>query len=706
MHRHSAFTRSRALTAGAVALALLTGCGGASSALPNAGGASPQSPLTGRIAQKLSLLIPAKGYANSRRAPQYTSIATKGIGISLVLQGQSAPTNPATLTSPNVAINLTTTTISIVGDLGPNGQTIACTAVTSPQPGQDCTITLSLPTDVAEIFVNAWDAAPTAGGTSFSPTAQLLSSAAAPVTVTGGAPGPTIALVLDGIAAALRIVPSPQQTHFVPAGNGSAGAPATYTEIGAGPVSVTFDALDADGNTIIGNGAPTVQWQITQNGASALAGNIVSGLPTNVSIAPLLTNLAAFSSSFALTATASTPSGTPVSTAIAIQPAQELWVPGNNGPAGTTGRGPQMIASASSLLAGAEIPPTSGTLSISPIPLPADSVASTALAPCPIPSGATAAPFGSSTNVSADPSGNLWLLVVTQFSLAASPGQSSCVEGFAIQNNANPPQPLPNSMRLLSSTDVFSGCTIDRYDTLWCVDSTTDTIEGYDLQAAGTAPFATPNVTLPLSLPPAGAVRTPIAIAVQPGGTNLWLAMAANSVGTSTISTFYAREIPITTASPSAPSLGISSNWAQFGTAYNSTAVANSAIPVPDPPIAVDANDNIYSVDVGNTTGTPLTQAPLIGMWTPSLGGGALSFGFSPGFAPTASAPYPFYGSGFGYSNADSPFAIAPDGALWAGDSYQGISRYTLSGGSLVPDAQLNPMALPSGAIYGFVISP
>ncbi len=701
MHRHPAFILSRAITASAVALALLSGCGGgASSALPNAGGAAPPTSASGRIVQKLSLLIPAKGYANSRRAPQYTSISTKGIGISLVLQGKSAPTNPATLTSPDVAIDLTTTPISIVGDLGPSGQSISCTAVTAPQPGQDCTLALSLPTDVAEIVVNAWDAAPTTGGTSFAPTAQLLSSAAAPITVTGGAPGPTIALVLDGIAASLHIVPSPQQTHFVPAGNGSAGSPPLYTEIGAGPVSVTFDALDADGNIIIGNGAPTVQWQIAQNGTSVLSGTIASGLPTNVSIAPLLTNAAAFTSSYALTATAATPSGTPLSTSIAIQPAQELWLPGNNSVGGTTGRGPQSIGGATAAT-GFEIPPSTGTLT-SPILLGADTIPASSISQCPnLPSGTTPAPFSLSTNLAADPSGNLWLLVVTSYSGTPS-GQASCVEGFAVQNAANPPQPLPNSMRLLSSTDNFSGCTIDRFDTLWCIDATTDTLDGYDLQASGTAPFSVANVTLPISLPPAGTATTPIAIAVQPGGTNLWLAMAASVVGTSTTTTFYAREIPITTSNSSAPSLGSPSNWAQFGNAFVSTDVMGSAIPVPDPPLAVDANDNIYSVDVGNVTGG--AQTPLIGMWTPSLGGGTLSFGGS----ANASASYAFPGSGSGLSNSDAPFEIGPDGALWAWDSSAyGITRYTVAGSSLAADTLLNsPAPLPFGGVGGFSVAP
>ena len=696
MHRHPTFILSRALTAGAVALALLAGCGGgASSTLPNASGGAPTAAAPGRIVQKLSLLIPAKGYANSRRAPQYTSISTKGIGISLVLQGKSAPTNPATLTSPDVAIDLTSTPISIVGDLGPSGQSISCTAVTTPQPGQDCTLALSLPTDVAEIVVNAWDAAPATGSTSFAPTAQLLSSAVAPITVAGGAPGPTIALVLDGIPAALRIVPSAQQTHFVPAGNGSAGSPPLYTEIGSGPVSVTFDALDADGNTIIGNGAPTVQWQLTQNGTSVLSGNIASGLPTNVSIAPLLTNAAAFTSSYALTATAATPSGAPLSTSIAIQPAQELWLPGNLAAGGTTGRAPQGVtATNNAAISGYEISPPTGA-GMSPIPLPADTIV---LSPCPVPSGETPG-SASYSSLASDPSGNLWASVVTLY-VGTSSGKASCVEGFAAQNNANPPQPLPNSTWLLSSTDTFTGCTIDRYDTLWCIDTTTDTLDGYDLRATGTA---LPNVTLAISLPPAGTANTPIAIAVQPSGINLWLAMAATSGATTT---FYAREIPITTVSSSAPSLGTPSSWAQFGSPFNLALITAPyyAIPVPDPPLAVDANDHIYSVDVGNmSTGV---QAPLIGMWTPSLGGGTLSFGNPP--TASASTSYPFSCNSSSCSpNADGAFVIAPDGTLWADNSSQyGITPYTVSGGALVPDTLINPVTLPYSPLDGFTISP
>ena len=701
MHRHSTHMTARTLAASALAFALLSGCGGGtSSTLPSLGGGSAATPSVGSVAQKISLVIPAKSYANSRRAPQYTSIATKGIGISLVLQGQSVPTNPATLLTPDVAVNLTTTPISIAGNLGPNGETISCTAVTTPQPGQDCTLALSLPTDVAEIVVNAWDAPPTSGSTSFSPTAQLLSSAVAAVTVSGGAPGPTISLVLDGIPAALRIVPTAQQAHFVLGGNASTSSAATYTEIGAGPVNVAFDALDADGNIIIGNGAPNVQWQITQNGTSMLSGNIVSGAATNVSIAPYLTNAAAFTSSYVLAATASTPSGAPISTSIAIQPAQELWLPGNSLLAGTTGRGPLALGG-NAAIAGIEIPPPSGAAQI-PIPLMTDSVAASSLAPCPnVPAGATAAPFNLTTSLSTDPSGNLWALVVTPFSSATSSGQASCVEALAVQNTANPPQLIPNSIRLLSATDLFSGCTIDRYDTLWCIDATTDTLEGFNLQAAGTAPFSTPSVTLAVTLPPAGAATTPIAIAVQPGGTNLWLAMAATSVATVTATTFYAREIPIATATSSAPSLGIASNWAQFGSSYLSGVVAGSAIPVHDPPLAVDANDEIYSVDVGNTSGG--AQAPLIGMWQPSLGGGSLSFG-SPA---NASASYSFFGSGTGYTNTDAPFAIGPDGALWAGNSYQAsIDRYTLSIPSITIDPLLNAVPLPSSPVDGFSVAP
>jgi|GEM_PF-2868365 len=702
MHRYSRPTLFRSLAAGALVLAALSACGGGSSSLPpSSGSGAPSNGAVGRIVQKLSLLIPAKGFANDRRAPQYTSIATKGIGISLVLQGQNAPSNPATLLNPDVAIDLTTTPVSIVGDLGPSGQSISCVAVTTPQPGQQCTLSLSLPTNVSAIVVNAWDAAPAPGTTTFPSMAQLLSSATAAVAVSSGSPGPTISLVLDGIPASLQILPTTPQTHFVLGGSGSANSAPTYTEIGAGPVALTIDALDADGNIIIGNGAPTVHWQATQNGSAILSGSVVSGTPMNVTLAPFLSNAAAFKSSFAITASASTASGSPLSTSIGIVPVQEFWLAAAGGMFASVGRGPQALSMQNSIN-GYEIPPSTGAL-MSPIQVNSDSVPVSSLASCPnIPAGTSPAPFSTAIGVSSDPSGNLWTLVTTSYSSSSGGGTASCVEEFALQPNANPPQAVANSMRTLSSVDTFTGCAIDRFDTLWCVDASADKLYGYNLQATGSAPFSTPDVTLSLSLPPAGAATTPIAIAVQPGGTNLWLAMAASAVGTSTTTTFYAREIPITSTSSSAPSLGTPSNWAPFGNSFVSTDVVGSAIPVPDPPLAVDANDNIYSVDVGNETAGP-TQAPLIATWQPSLGGGNLSFGSS----PNASAPYPFPGSGSNISNPDEPFAIAPDGTLWVGDkASSGITPYTVSSGMLATNALLNPVPAPSFPPFGFTIAP
>lgn len=704
MQRYSRSTLFRSLAAGALAIAAFSACGGGSSSLPPTGGnGTPTNGSVGRIVQKLSLLIPAKGFANDRRAPQYTSIATKGIGISLVLQGASAPSNPATLLNPDVAIDLTTTPISIVGDLGPNGQTIACVAVTTPQPGKQCTLSLSLPTDVSAIVVNAWDAAPVSGTATFTAVAQLLSSATAAVTVASGSPGPTLSLVLDGIPASLQILPTTQQTHFVLGTSGGATAPAAYFEIGASPVALTIDALDADGNIIIGNGAPTVQWQATKNGSAILSGSTVSGNATTFSLAPFLTTATAFTSAFAFTATATRPNGSPLATSIAIEPAQEFWVGGNIGLGGTTGRGPQALSGQDAIV-GYEIPPPTGATT-SPIPLNADTVPMTSIVPCPNVLGSPA-PFNVPTDITTDPSGNLWTLVTTPYSSSSGSGTASCVEEFTLQPNANPPQAVANSMRTLSSVDKITGCVIDRFDTLWCVDATADKLYGYNLQATGSAPFSTPNVTLPLSLPPAGAATTPIAIALQPGGTNLWLTMAASvtvtTPTTQTTTTFYAREIPITSASSSAPNLGTPSNWAPFGNSYVSTDVAGSAIPVPDPPLAVDANDNIYSVDVGNETAGP-TQAPLIAMWQPSLGGGNLSFGSS----PTASASYPFPGSGSGISNPDEPFAIAPDGTLWVGDQgAYGVTPYTVSSGALAANTLLNPVPAPLSLSFGITISP
>ena len=174
---------------------------------------------------------------------------------------------------------------------------------------------------------------------------------------------------------------------------------------------------------------------------------------------------------------------------------------------------------------------------------------------------------------------------------------------------------------------------------------------------SSSAPFSTPNVRLSLLPPTTGTAATTIALALQPGGTNLWLAMAANATvstpPTTTTTKFYVREIPNATVSSSEPSLGTPSNWAPFGNSCASTDVTSSAIFIPDPPFAVDASGNINSVKVGY-------QMPLIATWQPSLRGGNLWFGIF----PNASAPYPFV-----WTNADEPFGIAPDGTLRVGDS-------------------------------------
>uniref|UniRef100_E6Q4F3 Uncharacterized protein n=1 Tax=mine drainage metagenome TaxID=410659 RepID=E6Q4F3_9ZZZZ len=298
----------RELAASGLAFALLAGCGGGgagagmpSHALPSVGGNGTLS---------LALQVPSPSLQANRRSPKYVSPDTQYIGISY-LSGVNQTFTPAQIEAPQVSFGVSSPSVCA---LQSNGYRF-------------CSVAVSLAPGTYTVGITTWAAPPTSG--TFAASSELSQTTLPSEVVTSGisanlGSAASINASLDAIPAGLAVAPLPSQTHVISSGT-------TYDIIGMSPVDFLAEPIDAAGNIIIGQGAPSVSLAPDSAHDTAVTPN--TGNANEFSVQVVAWN----SSPLSLTATATPPSGSglaPQSAALSVQPVQELWDSNAGGNAG------------------------------------------------------------------------------------------------------------------------------------------------------------------------------------------------------------------------------------------------------------------------------------------------------------------------------------------------------------------------------------
>ncbi|MFN2529461.1 MAG: hypothetical protein ABR584_12180 [Candidatus Baltobacteraceae bacterium] len=247
----------------------LSGCGGgAQNALPSAAGAPVQS--AGKQLVTFKIDAPFKSGSANMRHPQYISPATTQMAIDIQQSGVSISGYPTTVPLTPTSGGCTSTLASTI-----------CTLAVSLAPG-NYTTTLTME-----------DASATALST-----AQSIA-----FTVVAGTNN-TISLVLSGIPASIVAVPA--SLFAEPTGSNA------YEILGVGSHQFMVEALDQDGNIIVGSGAPSY--------SIAKTGSLNVGITQPTTVAPnqfSLTPPSAFNSATATVTVTASYSGAGVTNACA-----------------------------------------------------------------------------------------------------------------------------------------------------------------------------------------------------------------------------------------------------------------------------------------------------------------------------------------------------------------------------------------------------
>ncbi|MDB5091937.1 MAG: hypothetical protein JWO85_38 [Candidatus Eremiobacteraeota bacterium] len=230
--------------------AILAGCGG--------GGASHVATPTAAVVTSASIVIKIPAAATSSSAAarkvQYVSATSRSATLSL------APAPTCTNCTPASSYG-----VALAGQGSP--------CVTNPQ-GRTCTLPLNLVAGsylgsivLYNGFVNAQGAAtgtPISEKTSF------------PIAVALGQPN-TTAIVLDGVPASLTTAVVTPSTLFVGSKVVSGQVTTVYRLLGGGSSGqFTITAKDADGNVLVGGGAPTFSANATGGFTASTSGNTVT----------------------------------------------------------------------------------------------------------------------------------------------------------------------------------------------------------------------------------------------------------------------------------------------------------------------------------------------------------------------------------------------------------------------------------------------
>jgi hypothetical protein len=242
------FSRLASLLAATV---LLAGCGGGGGAVP-AGTQAAAPAGNGRGTARFTITIPKANAssASARRSPRYVSPATASMTVSIV-------TNPGGTSQVNETAGLTPTS---------NGcsSTLASTV---------CTLEVSLPPGSYNAALATYDGANATGN-------ELSQGQLIDFTIIAGQAN-TIALTLSGIPASLQVAGA----AFPVTGSLSGG----FTLYGAAAQKLVVEALDPDGNVIVGPGAPTFT-VAESSGSGFTITNPTTTSPNSVTLTPPGTN--------------------------------------------------------------------------------------------------------------------------------------------------------------------------------------------------------------------------------------------------------------------------------------------------------------------------------------------------------------------------------------------------------------------------------
>jgi hypothetical protein len=226
-----------------VSIALIADCagGGASSSVPHAPTASGSSGV------RFTITIPKAGTAGARRSPAYISPATASLTVTIA-------TNPGGTVVTNETVALTTTSTGC-------SSTLASTL---------CTLSIALPPGAYTASISTADASSNV----------LSQEQSVPFTVTVGQTN-TVLLVLNGVPASLTVSSSAPAVH----GNMAPG----FTLYGLSAQKFQIEALDADGNIIVGLGSPALSIA-SLSGSGFTIANPTATMPNTAMLTPPGTN--------------------------------------------------------------------------------------------------------------------------------------------------------------------------------------------------------------------------------------------------------------------------------------------------------------------------------------------------------------------------------------------------------------------------------
>ncbi|MGD1067129.1 MAG: hypothetical protein ABR975_09975, partial [Vulcanimicrobiaceae bacterium] len=240
------------LAAAALAGALLAGCaGGGGTAAPRTS-ASAQPASHDRGIARFTITIPKASAASTaaRRGPRYISPATQSMTLAVT-------TDPGGTSVINETVALTPT----------------ATGCTSTLASTQCSLTITLAPGSYDATIATYDGANATGN-------ELSAGQLVDFTIAQGQTN-TVALVLSGIPASLLVSSDATAVH---------GAQNTgFTLYGGAAQKLLVEALDVDGNVIVGAGAPTFTVAAASGSGYTIA-NPTTTAPNLVTLTPPGTN--------------------------------------------------------------------------------------------------------------------------------------------------------------------------------------------------------------------------------------------------------------------------------------------------------------------------------------------------------------------------------------------------------------------------------
>ncbi len=261
-----------AQTAWCIALLAVAGCGGGGSSTPVVPVSSSHAPASGNATESLVFTIPkaASITASARRSPAYLASTTQSVVINATPHGSGT-----SLAGFPQTANLTATS----------------TGCTSTLVSTTCTVTLTLAVGSDDVTITTYDGLGGSGN-------ALSAAQTVDVTVVEGQAN-TLPIALGGIPTSVKIV----------AGSGNVGGSAglVFTLPLGGNGSLLAYGVDADGNIILGAGAPVISASISNTTPYGVTGPTTTA-PNQINVTSLLS--VATGSIARLTATVTPVAGT------------------------------------------------------------------------------------------------------------------------------------------------------------------------------------------------------------------------------------------------------------------------------------------------------------------------------------------------------------------------------------------------------------